>query len=113
MGFDLVKMTVSAKRHLPTPFGNKDAFYSESMEIPSESEADRSCIHAFLCQRLDLTYLLDYYTSVHSSDGCLPNSELWPFIEARIEALKKLHSLFPGEIQRVLAFYPDFYRSMK
>lgn len=109
MGFDLVKMTVSARRHVPTSFGNKDAFYSETVEIPSDNSTDRASVYSFLSQRLDLSYLLDYYYSCPDKNGTTPNPEVWPHITARIEGMKQLHNGFPVDIQGILGFNPNIY----
>ena len=113
MGFDLVKMTVSSKRHVPTPFGNKDAFYSESLEIPSDLVMDRSSAYAFMNQRLDLTYLLDYYYSVPATDGSLPNTEVWPFVVARVKSMQGLYEAFPDILKNIIAFTPETYLGTK
>ena len=113
MSFDLVKVTVSTKRHIPTPFGNKDSFYSESLEVPSELAIDRSSVYSFLTQRLDLSFLLDYYYSVSMQDGSTPNTEVWPFVVSRVQSMKVMHDTFPDEIKSILAFNADLYLSRK
>jgi len=109
MSFDLTKLTVTSRRHIPTSFGNKDAFYSESVEIPSDCAVDRSSIYSFLCQRLDLTYLLDYYYSCPDGSGQTPNAEVWPHVQARVDSMVKIHSAFPADIQGILGFNPQVY----
>ena len=109
MSFDLAKLTVTARRHVPTTFGNKDAFYSESIEIPSDSTVDRSVLYSFLCQRMDLSFLLDYYYSCPGNNGSSPNAEIWPHVVARIEFMKSIYTAFPEDIKNILGFDPDSY----
>ena len=109
MSLDIVKLTASSKRHISTAFGNKEVFYTETMEIPSDAAVDRAMVYAFMAQRLDLAYLMDYYYSCPSQDGSLPNSELWPHIKARVDTMKKLLIVFPDEVQKILAFSPENY----
>ena len=113
MSYDLARITATSKRSLPTPFGNKESFCSETLEIPSESRVDRANIYAFLCQRLDLIYLLDYYYSVPSPDGSIPNADIWPFVENRIRSMQTLYDSFTEEIQGVLAFNSAVYLGRK
>ena len=110
MSFDLARLSVTAKRHIPTVFGNKDAFYSESIEIPSDTATDRSAIYAFLCQRMDLSFLLDYYYSCPGDSGVTPNLEVWPHVLARVDSLSKIYNNFPPEIQGILGFNPETYK---
>ena len=110
MSYDLAKLTVTARRHVPTAFGNKDAFYSETIEIPSETQVDRAFVYAFLAQRMDLTYLLDCYYSCPAQDGTLPNVEIWPHVTARIANMTVLYAAFPEVIQGILAFNPEVYQ---
>ena len=109
MSFELVKITVTSRRHVPTSFGNKDSFYSESIEIPTNDPTDRSSVYAFLCQRMDLSFLLDYYYSCPDSKGNLPNSEVWPHVISRIESMKVIHGAFPTAIKGFLSFNPATY----
>jgi len=89
--------------------GNKDAFYSEGIEIPSDAPVDRSAVYAFLCQRMDLTYLMDYYYSCADPQGNLPNAEIWPHVLARVESMKAVYAGFPEVIKSILGFIPETY----
>lgn len=111
MGFDLAKLTVSARRHVSTAFGNKDAFYSETIEIPTDVVVDRSSIYAFVSQRLDLAFLLDCYYSCPASDGTLPNKEVWNHVTSRVSSMNQMFASFPEIIRGILAFDPNTYLS--
>ena len=110
MSMDICKVTASSKRHIPTAFGNKEVFYTETQEFPSETTVDRAMIYTFIGQRLDLTYLMDYYYSCPKQDGVLPNPDIWPHVLARIETMKQMLAVFPEDIQKLLSFNPENYK---
>lgn len=104
------RITSTFKRKMDgTFYGQKEVFYSETLEIPTSIQFDRTMLMTFLNQRHELTFWLDCYNTIPSPDGALPNRNFLVTIHNRASSMRQLYNSMPEELKPFLAFDASLY----